>query len=172
MELCRQETPNVLGRVCNTDGLPLRVLRLAPYIVPQPPSTNSYASDMASADLAVGLIGLFSVCLEGYRLISSAEGYARDALVLRTQLCIEEQRLKNWGHVWGFVPSDHYRPESRRRLYHQHVGNMGCAALVEEMLKRIGMLLEEAEKLGAKYGLVPAAGLNTMAEASTYSPGT
>lgn len=34
-------------------------------------------------------------------------------------------------------------------MYYQRVGNMGCAALVEEMLKRIGMLIEEAEELGA-----------------------
>jgi hypothetical protein len=99
----------------------------------------------------VGLIGLFSACLEGYKICLAAGATNDDANLLRTRMFLERERFLNVGKMCGLL--HHHGRDERTECLKQFVeGDPFRRKAIGDTLELIASLLSKAEKLDRKYG--------------------
>src|SRR6266496_1261238 len=92
----------------------------------------------------VGLAAqLFTSVVDSYQFVSKARGLKEDAPILLWKLRIQEIRLRAWGRHWGI---DQGKMDKL-------LAEEGLRDDVIKILKQIGVLLEDTEKLRSRYGL-------------------
>ncbi|KAH7202687.1 uncharacterized protein BKA55DRAFT_547487 [Fusarium redolens] len=71
---------------------------------------------MADVTGILGLVALFSTCLEGYRLCLDLTSSSQDVKLLRTKMFLQRERFLNVGRACGLLTNDvtKQRPESLR----------------------------------------------------------
>ena len=56
---------------------------------------------MEPIGFAVGIIGLWSTCRDGYRLVASACSATTELAKIATLITIEGAKVSSWGQLWG-----------------------------------------------------------------------
>lgn len=101
---------------------------------------------MEAAGLAVGVVGLaglFSTCIECYRLVEKGAYLGEDWRILETKFKNQRLRFRTWGQACGLDRIDHPVAED---LWGQEV-----AVQVELTLKSVAELFKRHEKLLKRY---------------------
>ncbi|KAK3379247.1 hypothetical protein B0T24DRAFT_694844 [Lasiosphaeria ovina] len=106
---------------------------------------------MADPVSALGLLGLFNVCLEGYKVCLAVKDANNDFTVLRWRMFHQRERFVNVCAALG-LPAFHSNDDPkadalRRYMEHDEFRRRG----VEGTLRAIALLLERAEKADRKY---------------------
>ncbi|KAI9803859.1 MAG: hypothetical protein M1825_001739 [Sarcosagium campestre] len=99
---------------------------------------------------AVGLLGLFNACLEGYKLCLAVKGANDDFAILRSRMFYERERFVNVCAALG-LPALHSNGDKAgvltRYIEHDEFRRRG----IEGALQAIALLLARAEKADRKY---------------------
>lgn len=95
---------------------------------------------------AIGLVGLFSTCIDGFQLFERGKYLGRDFDLLETKFGNQRVRLKAWGRACGLISTDEYGYDSR-------LDEAELRANIERTLNHILMILQNGEALMKKYGL-------------------
>ena len=93
-----------------------------------------------------GLAGLFSTCVQCFKIVSSSRSCGRNYELLITQFDIEKTRLLQWGEGVGLSRWD--SPSQ-----HPCLSINSSQLAIERALNCIKLLLTDAEKLRQKYGI-------------------
>jgi hypothetical protein len=99
---------------------------------------------------ALGLLGLFNVCLEGYKLCLTVKDASNDFTILRSRMFYERERFVNVCAALGLAAlhnNDEKAIALRQYIEHDELRRRG----IEETLKAIALLLARAEKADRKY---------------------
>ncbi|KAF8241434.1 hypothetical protein K440DRAFT_499444, partial [Wilcoxina mikolae CBS 423.85] len=108
----------------------------------------------------VGLVGLFSTCVQAYELINLGTAHGRDYQVLLTKLKIEKTRLISWGEAVGLYTitddsDDRQRILGTSNSYHQSLFRPHIQEAVLEILSCIQLTFTDVNRLVNRYGLEP-----------------
>ncbi|KAJ4356750.1 uncharacterized protein N0V89_004786 [Didymosphaeria variabile] len=95
----------------------------------------------------IGLAGLFSTCVDAFKLVQICGSRTADYGVLQTMLDNQQFQLMAWGKACGFMEEDHVNP-----IFDDH-SSAHRNRRIEDTLERIRSLLVNAEKLKEVYGL-------------------
>jgi hypothetical protein len=108
---------------------------------------------MADPIGVLGLVGLFSTCLELYHLCLDASSTTEDSALLRSRMFFERERFYNVGRACGLSEAtgksqdDKQTRVLREFLEQDRFRRKG----IGEALESIAALLNKAEKLDRKY---------------------
>lgn len=104
----------------------------------------------------VGLAGLFTTCLEGYRICLSVSSANKDSKLLRMRVYLERERFLNIGRTCGLV--EHRGVQGSRQALQQFLDEDDYRRrAIGEILDLIATLLSEAETLDRKYATLEIA---------------
>jgi hypothetical protein len=105
---------------------------------------------MADRTGVSGLMGLFSVCLEGYKICLAISGADEDAKILRTRMFLEKERFLNVGKTCGLLPLHRQdrKTEALKKFLQEDPFRRKAVA---DTLELIANLLCKAEHLDRKY---------------------
>lgn len=95
---------------------------------------------------AVGLISLFSTCIEGFQLVEKGKYLGKDFDLLETKFGNQRLRLKAWGQACGLTDSEFDDYDSR-------LDEAELRSNIERTLNHIMITLQNQELLKNKYGL-------------------
>lgn len=98
---------------------------------------------------ALGLLGLFNVCLEGYKLCLTAKDASSDFAILRTRMFLERERFVNVCAAFGLAESDNSGRATALRQYIEKDAfrRKGIA----DALEAVALLLARAERADRTY---------------------
>ncbi|KAH7408750.1 prion-inhibition and propagation-domain-containing protein [Phaeosphaeria sp. MPI-PUGE-AT-0046c] len=94
----------------------------------------------------VGLVGLFSACIDCFELVERGRYHGRDYLLLETKFTNQRLRLRTWGQACGFT---HERAHDADDI----CGDEEVRASLEATLAHLLALLRDGQALTTKYGL-------------------
>src|SRR2546423_5341841 len=100
--------------------------------------------------LTLGILPIFSVCLEYFHLFKAAQSSTFDSQVLLLKLDLEHERFIIWGEKHGMF---HVVHEPRNRELEPDLSRHGNYQKVMEVLRLLKELFENAEKLNSPYGV-------------------
>ncbi|KAK5047089.1 hypothetical protein LTR84_007032 [Exophiala bonariae] len=95
---------------------------------------------------AVGLIGLFSTCIEGFQLVEKGKYLGKDYDLLETKFSNQRLRLRAWGQACGLMDSEDHDYDSR-------LDEAELRSSIERTLNHIMITLQNEELLTRRYGL-------------------
>lgn len=95
---------------------------------------------------ALGLISLFSTCIEGFQLVEKGKYLGKDFDLLETKFGNQRLRLKAWGQACGLMDSECSDYDSR-------LDEAELRSNIERTLNHIMITLQNQELLKNKYGL-------------------
>lgn len=111
----------------------------------------------------VGLLGLYSTCIEMLDTLSAAARYGIDREVLQTKIGVEKVRLMIWGDAVGLTELDLDPSTSEKDLTEDDLSVLDDALQRQSLRTAVAGLLacfvrtfEDAEELQKRYGLVVA----------------
>lgn len=96
---------------------------------------------------ALGLIGLFSSCLDCLELIQIGRSFAKENAVLCTKYEVEKERFLIWGDAAGICNTDKPHQNSLDRKW--------ISSVTDQILLTLKLLFEDTAKLQSRYGLRP-----------------
>jgi hypothetical protein len=100
---------------------------------------------------ALGLLGLFNVCLEGYRLCLTAKDAGSDFAILRARMLLERERFVNVCAAFGLSESEHGN-NSRAKALRRYIEKDAFRRRgIAETLEAVALLLAKAEKADRRY---------------------
>jgi hypothetical protein len=105
---------------------------------------------MDVAGLVLGVVSVWSTCVEVFELVDSGKKYGLDYELLRVKLEVERIRLLAWGEAVGLSEVENGRPSPDARFNQENVRNT-----VLRVLGCIQHMFEHTEKLQENYGLRP-----------------
>lgn len=95
---------------------------------------------------AVGLISLFSTCIEGFQLVENGKYLGKDYELLETKFSNQRLRLRAWGQACGLMDSEGQGYDSR-------LDEAELRPNIERTLNHIMITLQNEKLLTRKYGL-------------------
>ena len=104
-----------------------------------------------------GLAGLFSTCIDSFRLVQRGRFLGRDYFILETKYTNQCLRLRTWGRACGFageIPAD------------SPAWSDDVRDGVEETLRRITTLFQDHKTLSRRYGLSVASTVTSRSAVS------
>jgi hypothetical protein len=113
---------------------------------------------MEPVSLALGIVGSFQICAEGYQFITSIKHASSDAARIQCKCEIEEARFLLWGKSWGLVD------ESGALVIASNVQSklikepVAMSRLVAKILSEIETILGTTGVLKSKYGIFGSVG--------------
>ncbi|KAL1606256.1 hypothetical protein SLS60_003658 [Paraconiothyrium brasiliense] len=95
----------------------------------------------------IGLVGLFSTCVDAFKFVQVCGSRTADYEVLQTMLDNQQFELMTWGKACGFMEEERVNPifDDPSSAYRNR--------RIEDTLEKIQSLLMNAEKLKEMYGL-------------------
>jgi hypothetical protein len=106
---------------------------------------------MVEATGVIGLIGLFTTCLDGYRICLSMGASTESTQLFRIRMLVERERFLNIGRTCGLLQKgEHKRTEWLERFLEEDPFRK---RLINDTLEHIAILLGKAEDLDRKYAL-------------------
>ncbi|KAL5323474.1 hypothetical protein ACEPPN_008011 [Leptodophora sp. 'Broadleaf-Isolate-01'] len=108
------------------------------------------AADSAPRD--VSAVALFKTCIEGFNIVITSENFTEDDEQLCALFSLQRTRFGLWGESVGLVPSPH---DGRRLRYDKNLDRADIKPRVEEFLRLIKSLLDEAGRAHERIGLKP-----------------
>ena len=112
------------------------------------------------AELALGVIEIFSTCISGYAIVTDALSVSEDQQLLFQRMRTQRARLVVWGENWGI--DEHTAAAERRHSRYSGVNKLrehlasGPAIGIQilDALNGIAELFVDAKRLQTAYGLV------------------
>lgn len=99
----------------------------------------------------IGLIGLFTTCLEGYRICLSMSASTESTRLYRTRMLLERERFLNIGRACGLSQEEgNKRTEWLERFLAEDPFRK---RLINDTLEHIAMLLGKAGDFDRKYAV-------------------
>lgn len=98
----------------------------------------------------ISLIGLFTTCLEGYKICLAVSSADEDVKKLRTRMFLEKERLLNVGKTCGLL-ARHGHGERTERLQRFLEEDVFRRRAINDTLELIASFLMKAETLDRKY---------------------
>lgn len=95
---------------------------------------------------ALGLVGLFSTCIDGFQLVERGKYLGKDFNLLETKFCNQRLRLKAWGEACGLM-------DTKNGGYDSRLDEAELRANIERTLNHIMITLQNERLLANKYGL-------------------
>lgn len=95
---------------------------------------------------ALGLVGLFSACVDGFQLVETGKYLGKDFDLLETKFSNQRLRLKAWGQACGLL-------DTQGCGYDTRLNDTELRMNVERTLNHIIITLRNEELLANKYGL-------------------
>jgi hypothetical protein len=95
---------------------------------------------------ALGLVGLFSACIDGFYLVERGKYLGKDFDLLETKFCNQKLRLKSWGEACGLMVTENCGYDSR-------LDEAELRGNIERTLNHIMITLHNEKLLANKYGL-------------------
>jgi hypothetical protein len=92
----------------------------------------------------VGLVGLFSACIDCFELVQRGRYYGRDYLLLETKFANQRLRLMSWGRACGILNAD---------SHDDNFDDEEIRASIERTLAQLFALLKDGYQLSTRYGL-------------------
>ena len=97
----------------------------------------------------LGLLGLFNVCLEGYKLCLTAKDADSDFAILRTRMFLERERFVNVCAAFGLAGSEN---SGRAKALRQYIERDAFRRKgIADALEAVSLLLARAEKADRMY---------------------
>ncbi|RMZ82769.1 hypothetical protein DV738_g1662, partial [Chaetothyriales sp. CBS 135597] len=97
---------------------------------------------------AIGVVSLTSIvstCIEGFRIFKSMRGYEHDAETIMLKLETERALFIEWAYNVGLL---------KKHYVNVNMFSPRADKLIHDILVKIKQLLDEAEALARKYGLI------------------
>ncbi|RMZ90975.1 hypothetical protein DV736_g1815, partial [Chaetothyriales sp. CBS 134916] len=114
---------------------------------------------------AIGVVSLASIvstCIEGFHIFKSIRGYEHDAETIMLKLEIERELFIEWAYRVGLL---------RRHYVDANMFSPQADKLVHDVLVKIKQLLNEAEALARKYGMIEDESWKSCFDSSTTTRG-
>lgn len=105
---------------------------------------------MADPTGIIGLIGLFTTCLEAYKICLAIKGADDEVKKLRTRMYLQKVRFQNIGKACGLVVHQGHEERTRRLQRFLDEDELRRRA-VNDTLELIASFLLKAESLDRKY---------------------
>lgn len=100
-----------------------------------------------AASLAIGIAALFNTCVEGFKIISAAQGFAKDFEILSASFQQQRLRFLLWGESVGLVSHDN----TVARPYLQNLDAEHIRPTILGSLSSVQHLLQCFEKYACRY---------------------
>ncbi|KAK8110438.1 prion-inhibition and propagation-domain-containing protein [Apiospora kogelbergensis] len=106
----------------------------------------------------LGVVGVLSVCLQGFDLIQAGCSVGKDFTLLQKEYSSQQFRVHVWARMSGFF--DKGGPDRR-------LDDVRVKAMVQIQLEAIALLLEDASKIVRRYQIAQGTNLITTLGATT-----